>query len=153
MTDSVSAPSAVAGSRRRWKMIAGAVVLVFVAAWLVLYLTVGGDFYMTVGELQQAGAVANVRVGGQVVPESLNQVGDTATFAIRDDSGATLDIAYSGAFPDRLRSYEHIVATGSMEPGRPFEAVEVLVRCPDKLFAEKLTTDVLGGAGLERVLY
>lgn len=153
MTDSTVAPAAAAGSRRRWKMIAGAVLLVLAAGWLLLYVTVGGDFYMTVGELQQAGAVANVRVGGQVVPESLNQVGDTATFTIRDESGATLDVVYSGAFPDRLRSYEKIVATGSVEPGRPFEAVEVLVRCPDKLFAEKLTIEVLGGAGLERVLY
>ncbi|MBU2602776.1 MAG: cytochrome c maturation protein CcmE [Actinobacteria bacterium] len=153
MTESNVAPVAVGGSGRGWKMIAGAIVLVLAAGWLLLYATVGGDFYMTVGELGEAGDAANVRVGGQVVPDSVTQMGDTATFTIRDESGAALDVVYTGAFPERLRSYEYVVATGSVQPGGPFEAVEVLVKCPDKLFAEKLTNGVLGGVGLERVLY
>lgn len=141
------------GARKTWKLVVGAVVIVVAVAWLLLYLTAGGDFYMTVGELRAAADTANVRVGGQVVPESVVQEGSGARFSIRDEAGETLDVVYAGAFPERLRAYEYVVASGSVSPGGPFEATEVLVKCPDKLFPEKVTNGILGGVGLERLLY
>lgn len=154
MTETTAAaPATSGGAKKKWKLVVGVAVIVVAVAWLLLFLTVGGDFYMTVGELASAGDVDNVRVGGQVVPDSVVQEGGSARFSIRDDSGDTLDVVYTGVFPERLRSYEYVVASGSATAGGPFEATEVLVKCPDKLFPEKVTNGILGGVGLERVLY
>ncbi|MHB0980886.1 MAG: cytochrome c maturation protein CcmE [Thermoleophilia bacterium] len=150
MTEKTAAPG---GANRKWKLVVGAVVIIAAVVWLLLYVTVGGDFYMTVSELGSANAGDNVRVGGQVVPDSVVQEGARARFSIRDESGETLDVVFTGAFPERLRSYEYVVASGSTVAGGTFEATEVLVRCPDKLFPEKATNGILGGAGLERLLY
>ncbi|MHB1344526.1 MAG: cytochrome c maturation protein CcmE domain-containing protein [Thermoleophilia bacterium] len=149
MTAATAAPG---GTKKRWKLIVGAVVIAAAAAWLLLYVTVGGDFYMTVGEVTSATEVDNVRVGGQVVPDSVVQEGTGARFSIRDESGV-LEVVYVGVFPERLRSYEYVVASGSATTGGAFEATEVLVKCPDKLFPEKATNGILGGIGLERLLY
>ncbi len=147
-----AATAASGGAKKRWKLIVGAVVIAAAAVWLLLYVTVGGDYYMTVGELASATQVDNVRVGGQVVPDSVVQEDTGARFSIRDESGV-LEVVYAGVFPERLRSYEYVVASGSATTGGTFEATEVLVKCPDKLFPEKATNGILGGIGLERLLY
>jgi cytochrome c-type biogenesis protein CcmE len=150
VTEKTAAPG---GANKTWKLVVGAVVIAAAVVWLVLYVTVGGDFYMTVSELGSAQPADNVRVGGQVVPESVVQEDGGARFSIRDESGETLDVVLKGAFPERLRSYEYVVASGSTAAGGTFEATEVLVRCPDKLFPEKATNGMLSGSGLERLLY
>jgi cytochrome c-type biogenesis protein CcmE len=139
--------------RWNWKFIVGGVVLVLALLWLVLFLTVGGDFYKTVDEAKAAGAVRNGRVGGRVAEGSLVQNGDQVTFAIESPSGARLNVAYTGPVPARLGPYEQVVVTGSTGQGGTLEATQVLVRCPEKLFPEKVTNGVLTGTGLERLLY
>lgn len=138
---------------RRWKYVVGAVAAAAAVVWLALFLIVGGDFYKTVEEANAAGALTGVRVGGRVVPESVVQEGDRVRFALEGESGEVLDIAYQGPYPDRLRANEQVIALGSRESGGVFEATQVLVRCPDRLFPEKVTNTVLIRSGLERLLY
>jgi cytochrome c-type biogenesis protein CcmE len=139
--------------RWNWKFIVGGVVLALALLWLVLFLTVGGDFYKTVDEAKAAGSVQNGRVGGRVVEGSLVQNGDQVAFAIESPSGARLNVVYAGPVPGRLGPYEQVVVAGSTGQGGTFEATQVLVRCPEKLFPEKVTNGVLTGTGLERLLY
>lgn len=140
-------------SGRRWKLIVCAVVIVLALVWLVLFLSVGGDFYRTVEEIQKGGAVQNTRVGGRVSPGSLEQAGDTVRFVLTGDSGAELQVVYRGPYPERLGPYEQVVAAGSETAAGTFEATEVLVKCPSKFLPETVFSKALSGAGLERVLY
>lgn len=150
----VVAPPVASGSRKRTvKIIAALIAGVAAVAWLVLFLTVGGDFYRTVEEANGEGALANVRVGGQVAADSVVQEGNAARFVLEGETGEKLEVRYEGPFPERLRAHEEAVVRGSRENGGVFEATEVLIKCPDGLFPEKVTNTVLSGAGLERLLY
>ena len=136
-----------------WKLIAGGIVLALALVWLVLFFTVGGDFYQTVEEVTAAGTAENIRVGGRVGAGGLVQEGDVVRFTLEGDTGATLPVVYRGAYPERLGPYQQVVAAGSLGADGAFQATQVLVKCPDKLFPEKVVTKGLSGVGLERVLY
>ncbi|GAB4256495.1 MAG: hypothetical protein Kow00129_17000 [Thermoleophilia bacterium] len=129
------------------------VVAAVVLLWLILYLTVGGDFYRTVEEVKAAGTAESVRVGGLVKAGTVEQDGETIVFALEGESGELLEVRYVGRMPEGLGAYEQVVAEGSLADSGQFEATALLVKCPDKLLPEKITNRVLEGAGLERVLY
>lgn len=141
--------------RRRWswKWTVGTIALGAIGLWLALFLTVGGDFYRTVNEIQAAGPAEHVRVGGRVAPSSVAQEGDVVRFALEGDGGARLNVVYRGPYPDRLGPYQQVVVLGSTTTDGGFEATEVLIKCPDKLFPEKLTNAVLTRTDLEKLLY
>jgi cytochrome c-type biogenesis protein CcmE len=134
-------------------LVAAIIAGVAVVVWLVLFVTVGGDFYRTVEEANEEGTLTDTRVGGQVAADSVRQQGNEALFLLEGESGATLEVRYVGPFPDRLRAHEQAVVRGSREGGGILEATEVLIKCPDGVFPEKVTNSVLSGAGLERLLY
>jgi cytochrome c-type biogenesis protein CcmE len=134
-------------------LVAAIIAGVAVVVWLVLFVTVGGDFYRTVEEANAEGTLTDARVGGQVAADSVRQEGNEARFLLEGESGATLQVRYVGPFPDRLRAHEQAVVRGSREGGGILEATEVLIKCPDGVFPEKVTNTVLSGAGLERLLY
>ncbi len=140
---------------RRWKLIVGIVVIVLALLWLVLFLTVGGDFYQTVDEAKAAGTLSNVRVGGRVAESSLNQDPSTqeVRFVLEGSKGGRMDVVYTGPYPERLAPFQEVVVTGSTGKGGVFEATQILVKCPEKLFPEKVTNRVMSGTGLERLLY
>jgi cytochrome c-type biogenesis protein CcmE len=146
------APTASA-RRWNWKWIVGGVALGAFALWLVLFLTVGGDFYATVDEIQAAGPAQNARVGGRVAPNSVTQEGNVVRFALQGDGGGQMNVVYRGSYPDGLGPYKQVVVLGSTTTDGGFEATGVLIKCPDKLFPEKLTNTVLTGTGLEKLLY
>ena len=138
---------------RTVKLVAAIIAGVAVVVWLVLFITVGGDFYRTVEEANAEGTLTDARVGGQVAADSVRQEGNEARFLLEGKSGETLEVRYVGPFPDRLRAHEQAVVRGSRESGGTLEATEVLIKCPDRLFPEKVTNTVLSGAGLERLVY
>jgi cytochrome c-type biogenesis protein CcmE len=138
---------------RKVKIAAAIVLGAAVVLWLVLFLTVGGDFYRTVEEANAEGALDNVRVGGVVAANSVVQDAGGASFVLEGENGATMEVSYVGPFPERLRAHEEAVVLGSLGADGVFEATEVLVKCPDALFPEKVTNTVLTKAGLERILY
>lgn len=147
-----AAPPASA-RRWNWKWIVGGTAAGALALWLVLFLTVGGDFYATVDEMQAAGPAQNARVGGRVAPNSLAQEDEVVRFALQGDGGGLMNVVYRGSYPDGLGPYKQVVVRGSTTADGSFEATEVLIKCPDKLFPEKLTNTVLTGTGLEKLLY
>lgn len=140
----------------RWKVILGAVVGGLAVLWAVLFLTIGGDFYRSVEEVKSGsgnpGSSQNVRVGGAVAG-AVEQEGSEIRFAIEGESGEQLQVNYAGPYPERLEPGAEVVASGFLSSGGRFETTEVLIKCPDKLFAEKATNRVLTGSGLERLLY
>lgn len=137
----------------RLKVAAGVVVGVAILLWLVLFLTVGGDFYSTVEEANAAGTLSNSRVGGTVAVDSVVREGERTRFVLEGKDGGVLDVYFTGPAPERLRAHEEVVVSGSLAADGTFEATEVLVKCPDALFPEKVTNSVLSGTGLERLLY
>lgn len=88
-----------------------------------------------------------------MAPNTVAQEGDVVRFALEGDRGAQMKVVYRGPYPDRLGPYQEVVVLGSTTADGSFEATQVLVRCPDKLFPEKLTDAVLTGTGLEKLLY
>jgi cytochrome c-type biogenesis protein CcmE len=149
-------PQAAAEQPRKgqaWKYIVGGAVIVLALLWLVLFVTVGGDYFRTVDEAKAAGSVQNGRVGGTVVEGSLVQNGDQVKFTIEGPQGARMNVVYNGSVPARLGPYEQVVVAGSTAAGGAFEATQVLVKCPEKLLPEKVTNKVLTGTGLERLVY
>lgn len=147
------AVAAASARRWNWKWVVGGVALGAFALWLVLFFTMGGDFYATVDEVQAAGPAQNARVGGRVAPNSVTQEGDVVRFALQGDGGGQMNVVYRGSYPDGLSPYKQVVVLGSTTTDGSFEATEVLIKCPDKLFPEKLTNTVLTGTGLEKLLY
>jgi cytochrome c-type biogenesis protein CcmE len=147
------AATAAPARRWNWKWIVGGVALGAVALWAVLFFTVGGDFYATVDEVKAAGPAQNVRVGGRVAPNSITQEGDAVKFALQGDGGGQMNVVFRGSYPDGLGPYKQVVVLGSTTTDGGFEATEVLIKCPDKLFPEKITNTVLTGTGLEKLLY
>ena len=138
---------------RKVKIAAAVVLGAAVVLWLILFLTVGGDFYRTVEEANAESALDNVRVGGVVAADSVVQDAGGARFVLEGENGATLEVSYVGPFPERLRAHEEAVVLGTLGADGVFEATEVLVKCPDALFPEKVTNTVFTKAGLERILY
>lgn len=153
MTDTQDLQPVSASWWRRWKLIVGIVIIVLALLWLVLFLTVGGDFYQTVDEAQAAGQVSNSRVGGRVAEGSPVQQGDQVRFVLEGSKGGRMDVVYTGPFPERLGPFREVVVTGSTGQGGVFEATQILIKCPEKLLPERVTNRVLGGTGLERLLY
>lgn len=139
--------------KHNWKPIALIVAAGAVVVWLALFITVGGDFYKTVDEVQRGGLAGTLRVGGMVAPGSIVQEGDTVRFALEGSRGNKLAVVYSGPYPDRLGPYEQVVASGSLGQRGEFRATQVLVKCPSKLLPERATGDLLETLGLRRLLY
>jgi cytochrome c-type biogenesis protein CcmE len=137
----------------RKQLVVAGVLGAAVLLWLVLFLSLGGDFYQTVDEARAAGPQQNVRVGGVVSPGSVTDEGDTVSFALEGDAGETVDVVYTGEVPASLGPLSEVVAAGDLDASGRLSATEVLVKCPDKLFPEKATNRLLEGVGLERILY
>lgn len=153
----LSSGKAQGGIRRftRKQLVVAGILAAAVAVWLVLFLTVGGDFYQTVEEVKATGPQQNTRVGGTVSaePGGIAQEGAATRFVLEGEAGETLKVVYRGPALEGLGALQEVVAAGTLTPAGDFEATEVLIKCPDKLFPEKVTNRLLGAAGLERVLY
>jgi cytochrome c-type biogenesis protein CcmE len=140
--------------KRSWKLTALIVAAAAVIVWAVLFVTVGGDFYKTVDEVERDGSVGTpLRVGGTVAPESIVQAGDAVRFELEGSAGEKLGVVYAGAYPDRLGPYAEVVVSGALDRAGEFQATQVLVKCPDKLLPEKATGGLLETLGLRRLLY
>jgi cytochrome c-type biogenesis protein CcmE len=133
-------------SARRLKLIlGGAVVAATVVTLVVWAMSRPGStsFYMTVAELEAAGASAtrDYRVNGNVVPGSLARSGIETKFAISDGDGR-LTVVTEQPLPDAFQTgYQNdpsaveVVAEGRYD-GRALAATKVLAKCPSKFKAK-----------------
>jgi cytochrome c-type biogenesis protein CcmE len=98
-------------------------------------------YHLSVGELLARGEEAyeeEVRVGGMVIPGSVNQepASQTLRFEITDDAGNTLPVVYRGVVPDAFKPDADVVVEGALDPSGAFEATELLAKCPSKYVPE-----------------
>ncbi len=129
----------VNGSTLKFVLAGGAVALA-VAYLVTMGLQSSSVYFLTVGELQARGAVAQnqmFRVSGMLIPGTLArdpsgvgiqfQIGDTA-------SAAPLPVVYRGGqVPDIMGDNVEIVAEGKLDGQGTFVASTVLAKCPSRL--------------------
>lgn len=84
-----------------------------------------------------------LHVAGDMIKESLNVEPRQrrVTFMLKDESGKTMPVVYTGNPPANMGEATRVVVIGKMQNG-VFEAADMLIKCPSKYEAEakKATT-------------
>lgn len=95
--------------------------------------------YVTVAEARKSKA-DNLHVAGEIVKESLvNDIQNhQMRFDIKDASGETLKVVYSGEPLSNINSANKVVAIGGMD-GQELRSKQVLMKCPTRYEAAKPT--------------
>jgi cytochrome c-type biogenesis protein CcmE len=135
-------------NKKKVKFVVGsAIVLAAVVALAVSSMEGSKAYYQTVPELRTMGEKAEgrrVRVAGNVVPGSIERLGEgVVTFTIAYE-GEELGVRYvgRGPLPDTLVDRAQAVAEGTLQPDGSFEATLVQAKCASKYeaaFAEGKT--------------
>ncbi len=87
------------------------------------------------------------RVGGLVVPGSINRLPDSLTVQFEvTDNAENMTVEYTGILPDLFREGEGIVAIGSFAAGGRFVADEVLAK-HDENYMPPEVADALKASG------
>lgn len=128
------ATTARRGFNIRWRYVIAFAILVPVMAHLFYAISKSPltNYYVTVDELAASGRQgADVRVGADVVPGSINWDNSTRTltFQLQGDS-RVLPVAYRGFAPDPLRDGATAIVEGELNKDGTFTAYNVLVKCP-----------------------
>lgn len=115
------------------RYIVGAVVLIPVVLHLVYaaYASPMTNYYLTVDQYAARSANTPVRVGGQVVPGSINWNNATRTmrFTVAGDN-SKVDVVYRGAIPDSFRDGVTAIIDGARGADGTFVASTLTVKCP-----------------------
>ncbi|MGV8038715.1 MAG: cytochrome c maturation protein CcmE [Thermoanaerobaculaceae bacterium] len=87
--------------------------------------------YVTFKEARAANGA--VQITGKLVPgsDSFETGSSRILFTLREDSGDTMRVAYSGAVPGNLKEADMIVAIGRFDGGL-LQAEGILTKCPSK---------------------
>jgi cytochrome c-type biogenesis protein CcmE len=108
--------------------------------WTVIALTLGVAVVVSIGQVfrpyvtlaDAARSDRVVQVKGTVVEGTLLEAGGQVSFALRDMTGATAQVRFTGAMPPRLPEAEDVVVVGRSAEDGAFIARHILVRCPTK---------------------
>ncbi len=125
----------------------GALTVAIVASlgWLAMDgINEAATYYVTIAELEgmQEAAAKRIRVGGDVVPNSIVRNGDSVEFTIEQaDEGAparTLSVIYTGQdpLPDTFRDRAQALCDGKMRSDGVFEAQKIQAKCASKYEVE-----------------
>lgn len=124
-------------SRSNPKLLVVATVLMLAVGFLV-FNAMGSSmaYFQTVAELRASGrdlTGERVRVGGDVVPGSIERTGleDELRFTITDGT-QTMDMVYSDIVPDIFKEDVEVVAEGSVNADGVFVAETLLTKCPSR---------------------
>lgn len=121
----------------------GAITVVIVAAlaWLAVDgISESATYYVTIEELagMPDNAHERIRVGGDVVPDSIVKSGDRVEFVIQQaEEGApprTLNVVYTGQdpLPDTFRDRAQALCDGKLRADGTFEAQKIQAKCASK---------------------
>ncbi len=118
----------------RIRYIVALLILVPVLAHLLFAVTRSTfmNYYVTVDELVTKGATTGrVRVGGPVVPGSINWNGATRllTFEVQGDT-RNLTVSYRGFAPDSFRDGATVIVEGELDKSGTFAGYDLLIKCP-----------------------
>ncbi len=115
------------------KLIIGVVVLLPVLAHLgyAAANSTFANYYITVDDYPARGAGAPVRVGGPIVPGSIqwDNAARTMHFQVAGDK-STLDVLYRGPVPDSFRDGVTVILEGGRGANGIFQATGINVKCP-----------------------
>jgi cytochrome c-type biogenesis protein CcmE len=134
-------PTDLADARRgglNLKFVIGGLFLVVIVAALMVQATMTtGAYYMTVDEINQAGASLvgeRVRVSGSVVDGSEDWTPQEVTlrFKIAGEDGAQLPIVFYGPRPDNFQRAASAIVEGQLLPDGSFQAESLLLKCPSR---------------------
>ncbi len=118
-------------------VIGGLVLVIIVAALMVQATMTTGAYYMTVDEINRAGASLvgeRVRVSGSVVDGSEDWTPQEVTlrFKIAGEDGAQLPIVFFGPRPDNFQRAASAIVEGQLLPDGSFQAESLLLKCPSR---------------------
>ena len=121
------------GFKIRWRYVIIAALLVPVLAHLFFAITRSPltNYYETVDELGGSAPAGRVRVGGPIVPGSIewNNAGRSLTFQLQGDA-KPLRVTYRGFAPDSFRDGATVIVEGELSQDGTFAAYSLLVKCP-----------------------
>jgi cytochrome c-type biogenesis protein CcmE len=121
------------------------VVIVAALAWLAVDgISEAATYYVTIDELaaMESQADKRIRVGGDVVPNSIVKSGDRVEFTIEQkEEGAaprTLNVVYTGQdpLPDTFRDRAQALCDGKLRADGTFEAHKIQAKCASKYEAK-----------------
>ena len=136
-------------ARRRLWIIAAVTPVLLLAVGLSLWaMRDSVTFFYSPSEVTEAAAPAGrmIRLGGLVVPGSVEQGGDgSVSFAVTDNAAETR-VVYQGDLPDLFREGQGIVAQGAFDEARVFQASQVLAK-HDETYMPREVADRLKETG------
>lgn len=122
------------------------VVIVGALGWLAVQgIGESATYYVTLEELAAMPEQSDkrIRVGGDVLPDSIKRTGDQVEFVItQQDEGMTevktLPVVYVGSdpLPDTFRDRAQALCDGKMRSDGVFEAKKIQAKCASKYEAE-----------------
>lgn len=115
------------------KLIIGIIVLLPVFAHLgyAAANSTFANYYVTVDEYLARSNSGPVRVGGQIVPGSIQWDNATRTMHFRVvGDRSTLDVVYKGPAPDSFRDGAMTILEGGRGANGIFQATGISVKCP-----------------------
>ena len=127
--------------KRKRFLIGGTIILIALTYLGYAGFQSSATYYYTVSELLGQGNTIygqNVRVNGQVAPDSIEQKsGDLDLKFNVVEGGKTLAVSYRGTVPDTFKSGVDVVVEGQLNPTGLFRASTVLTKCPSKYTPQK----------------
>lgn len=128
--------------RRRAKfLMLGSGVVLSMTFLLVVGISGGGVYYLTVGEFLEAPdrSGGHFRVNGTVASGSIERLptGMDARFVVTDGA-RTMPVRYHGIIPDTFVDGAAVVVEGRLEPDGTFSAHTLLAKCPSKYEAAEV---------------
>ena len=113
-------------------------IIVFLAIGYLVFMGFQDSvtYYYTVSELMEQGSSIydeNVRVKGQVAPDSVEQeaAGRILKFTIIDGENR-LSVTYQGAVPDTFKVGAEVVVEGQFNSNGIFQAHTLMPKCPSR---------------------
>lgn len=129
--------------------VAGAMAVLSVGYLIFSATQTSAVYYMTIPEMEALGPEAmnqQVRVGGMVVPGTIERDGTTLRFQVVDAEPETLPelalksdrrltVTYTGVVPDIFQDEIHVVVEGKLTSTGGFDARTLLAKCPSRFEA------------------
>ena len=124
--------------KRKKFLIGGMVVFLAIAFLGYQGFTGAATYYYEVSELLDQGSLIydeNVRVNGQVAPNSLEQesIGGILRFTlIAIDGGESLPVVYQGIVPDTFKAGNEVIVEGYLNSDDVFQGHTLMSKCASR---------------------
>ena len=136
--EQLSNPTLPNPARRRKFLVGGAIIVAGLVGLILWAMAQPGAASATIlpSDLarQGPGGSGELRLGGTVVPDSIERDGLTTTFLVTDGE-TEMQVTTDSPMPDAFKDSSEVVATGTYD-GVDFVATRVLAKCPSKFKAK-----------------